>query len=495
MMLSLARFRYVFILMLLTMLIAGCSNQEMHDQRINRYFNSIRHSEAELTAFFQGLPKGGDLHNHYSGSIYAETYWQYLEQQDVWLDTVSLQYEYDSIKQQDIRRDYSRYRRLSDLRRRKRLSELRQKMFTEWSIKDYHPAYRPSDQHFFDSFRKFPATGSWHEIRQGLGELKARAASENIQYLELMLRNVPFSETLNNADSLAVQLYLHDYRDTIRLRRVADAVYQAYESLPLNAAVDRFCQELDSIHTRYVGDSTVTIRYQTYVNRGNAPLIFFRDLLLAFRAADRSPWVVGVNILSPEHSDISMRDYKLHMYLFRYVHRLYPQVQYAMHAGELTLGLVKPEDLTTHIHDAVFVAGAHRIGHGVDLAHEAQLSSLLDTMARRPVPIEINLWSNEFILKVKDGQHPITLYHQHGVPIVIATDDPGVLRSNLTHQFVLLAKRYPQINYADIRRYIRNSIQYSFLEEARKKSLLQALEQSLHAYESTYIYPSPHTRR
>jgi adenosine deaminase len=38
---------------------------------------------------------------------------------------------------------------------------------------------------------------------------------------------------------------------------------------------------------------------------------------------------------------------------------------------ELTLGLVQPEDLTSHINDAVYTAGANRIGHGVDMAYES----------------------------------------------------------------------------------------------------------------------------
>jgi adenosine deaminase/adenosine deaminase CECR1 len=47
-----------------------------------------------------------------------------------------------------------------------------------------------------------------------------------------------------------------------------------------------------------------------------------------------------------------------------------------MHAGELTLGLVQPEDLTSHINDAVYTAGANRIGHGVD-AYESKSYELL----------------------------------------------------------------------------------------------------------------------
>src|SRR5689334_23568619 len=36
---------------------------------------------AELTMFFTQMPKGGDLHHHYSGAIYAETYVDFLDKQ------------------------------------------------------------------------------------------------------------------------------------------------------------------------------------------------------------------------------------------------------------------------------------------------------------------------------------------------------------------------------------------------------------------------------
>src|SRR6476660_6798813 len=36
---------------------------------------------AELTMFFTQMPKGGDLHHHYSGAIYAETYVNFLDKQ------------------------------------------------------------------------------------------------------------------------------------------------------------------------------------------------------------------------------------------------------------------------------------------------------------------------------------------------------------------------------------------------------------------------------
>src|ERR671936_387731 len=45
-------------------------------------------------------------------------------------------------------------------------------------------------------------------------------------------------------------------------------------------------------------------------------------------------------------------------------------VPVALHAGELWLGLVPPADLAFHIRQAIEIAGARRIGHGVSIAFE-----------------------------------------------------------------------------------------------------------------------------
>jgi hypothetical protein len=73
-----------------------------------------------------------------------------------------------------------------------------------------------------------------------------------------------------------------------------------------------------------------------------------------------------------------MKDYWLHMVMFNYCHTKFPDVKYSMHAGELTLGLVQPEDLTSHINDAVYT-GANRIGHGVDMLMKANHTSCCAT--------------------------------------------------------------------------------------------------------------------
>jgi adenosine deaminase/adenosine deaminase CECR1 len=101
-------------------------------------------------------------------------------------------------------------------------------------------------------------------------------------------------------------------------------------------------------------------------------------------------------------------------------------------------------------------------------------------MAKQNIPIEINLVSNEFILKVKDHRHLISLYKEFNVPIVISTDD-GILHTNMTEQYVLLAKRYPEVTYSDIKQYVYNSIHNLVYQEMIKlvKQLLKDLDQKI----------------
>jgi adenosine deaminase len=237
-----------------------------------------------------------------------------------------------------------------------------------------------------------------------------------------------------------------------------------------------------------IDDENFTMRYQNFVLRFMEPVDLFKNLVIAFISADSSDLMAGVNIVSPEDGETSMKDYWLHMVMFNYCHSVYPNVKYTLHAGELTLGLVQPEDLTSHINDAIYVAGANRIGHGVDMAYEKNSYTLLQYMAKQHIPIEINLASNEFILKVKENRHPISLYKNFNVPIVISTDDAGILRTNMTEQYVLLAKRYPDVNYTDIKQYVYNSINYSFIKEVRvKQQLLKDLDQRFAKFEANFL--------
>jgi len=104
-------------------------------------------------------------------------------------------------------------------------------------------------------------------------------------------------------------------------------------------------------------------------------------------------------------------------------------------------------------------------------------------MHDKDIAVEINLTSNQFILGIEGQNHPVTLYRKYGVPFVIATDDAGVSRNNLSEEYVLFASRY-QPDYAEVKRLSYNSVKYSFLSADDKKQMLKALELKFAMFES-----------
>jgi hypothetical protein len=110
-------------------------------------------------------------------------------------------------------------------------------------------------------------------------------------------------------------------------------------------------------------------------------------------------------------------------------------------------------------------ARADRIGHGVDIMHEAEPYDLLKEMARRHVMIEICLSSNDLILGVTGKQHPLATYLRYGVPTALATDDEGVSRSEISREF-LKAAEDQGLGYPQLKTMARNSLQYAFISGA-----------------------------
>jgi adenosine deaminase len=448
-------------------------------QTVSDYFESIRNNAAELTAFFSQMPKGGDLHHHYSGSVYAETYVDTVIARDYFVHKVTL-----DVLERKPNQD-SNWIKFSTIRNPRELDDYKQRLLQKWSVKDYNYVDYPSHRQFFESFNHF-SVAVRPTIEQGLREIKNRANTENVSYIETSFLSANCSKDFGDLNSLNSRLEVLQHEKNIpQLDKLLDSVYTILQQRNVAECAATNTSIINSLHTSLaIDDSVFTMRYQSFVSRIAEPIQLFKNLVTAFEAAKNNPLIVGVNIVAPEHNDISMNDYWLHMQMFNFCHSRYPAVKYSMHAGELTLGLVKPEDLTWHIHAAVIDAKANRIGHGVDIAYEKDNYDLLNYMSRNHIAVEINLVSNEFILKVKDDRHPISLYKQFNVPIVICTDDAGVLRTNLTEQFVLLAKRYKQIKYADIKKLVYNSIDYSFIKEpALKQRLLSKLDNDFKLFE------------
>ena len=433
-----------------------------------RYFASLvagaEPKRAELTLFLTMMPKGGDLHHHYSGALYAEQYLEWVDKQGYCVDKASYQIAMHApagacVSGASVMLDNGM------------LAALLQR----WSDKDFynHGALQPPpDRQFFDTFGYFGPVSSTN-AHDGLARLKQRAIQENVGYIETIYQLSPEVQD----DAFDKQAYAG----------LTDAEMEAYlvkldQNADFKKGIAGYIGDLKAASAG-IDDEQFSMRYQGFVLRFQSPSLVFSSMLSSFDMAMQSPQIVGVNIVGQESVAVSMADYAMQMRMFKFLKTKYPQVNLSLHAGELALGTVPPEGLTFHIHDAVEVAGAKRIGHGIDIAHETRALAIMKDMHDKDIAVEINLTSNQFILGIEGQNHPVTLYRKYGVPFVIATDDAGVSRNNLSEEYVLFASRY-QPDYAEVKRLSYNSVKYSFLSADDKKQMLKALELKFAMFES-----------
>jgi hypothetical protein len=219
------------------------------------------------------------------------------------------------------------------------------------------------------------------------------------------------------------------------------------------------CDQKDSVD---VGCG-ITVRYQSEVYRLGAPENVFAQLIWGFELAKHDPRVVAVNLVQPEDGLVAMRDYDLHMRMLDYLHKQYPEVHIALHAGELGFGQVPPTELGTHIPKAIDMGHAERIGHGTDIMHYSKPDDLMKEMAEKHIAVEISPSSSDLILGIKGAAHPLHAYIKAGVPVVISTDDAGVARSDLTNEY-MKAVTESGLSYAEIKQISLDSLFEGFIQ-------------------------------
>jgi adenosine deaminase len=86
-------------------------------------------------------------------------------------------------------------------------------------------------------------------------------------------------------------------------------------------------------------------------------------------------------------------------------------------------------------------------------------------MALHHIMTEINLTSNDVILEVEKQWHPLPSYRAAGVPVALSTDDEGVSRIDITHEYTRAALDF-SLSYLDLKRMARTSLEHSFLPGA-----------------------------
>jgi adenosine deaminase len=460
-----------------------------NEQRAIRAFSAAKKSPLELTAFLVNMPKGGDLHMHLGGAIYAETFIK-----NAAADTLCYSPAMRSLfKPSATTRSMPPQpicgegnRRAEDAFKDQPLYDA---MVDAFSMRSFVPSAGVSghDQ-FFGVFLPNSRFGAIDKSHRGewLDEVASRAAAQNEQYLEVMETpdfsaasklgySIPWPSTpvdpamnrsgdptgTSRADlaKLREQLLAGGLRDSVAANRLelSDAL-DARNNIEQcgSAAATRAC--------------SVKIRMIYQILRGFPAQQVFAQTLLGFEVIQAEidsghPRVVGINFVMPEDGYLSMSEYHRQMLMLDYLHGVYPKVHISLHAGELAPGLVPPEGLRFHIREAIDLGHAERIGHGVDVMYENEARALLTEMADRHIMTEINLTSNDVILGVVKEWHPLTLYRAAGVPVALSTDDEGVSRINITHEYVRAALDF-NLSYLDLKKMARTSLEHSFLPGA-----------------------------
>ena len=416
--------------------------------RAERYFKSVRDQPPLAVDFLGRMPKGGDLHNHLSGAVYAESYIDYAAADGLCVDLATI-----TLVAPPCGDRPPASRALTD-------ASLRNQLIDAWSMRNFHPTPddRSAHDHFFAAFGRFgPATNGHTEDM--LAEVAHRAAAQHEIYMELM-----FTPDGGESRSLGNELGWNDDYGVMRSRLLAGGMAKAVADgrQNLDQAEERLRKVLDCGGSHPDAGCGVTVRYLYQVLRANPKQQVFAQLLAGFEMASADPRVVGLNMVQPEDDPVALRDFDLQMGMLDFLHGLYPKVHITLHAGELAPGLVRPDDLTFHIRESVEKGHAERIGHGVDVMHERDARGLLAEMVRRHVLVEVCLTSNDMILGVRGKDHPLPVYLHAGVPVALATDDEGVARSQLTWEYLRAVESY-QLDYATLKRMVRDSLDHSFL--------------------------------
>ncbi len=431
------------------------------------YQDSVHQGPLAVQAFLADFPKGADLHFHFVAGVYAETLIRIAAEDKVCIDAAKAEFAHDAfgkVVKEPCASPLVPAATLNGSSLTPTQQDLYDRIVDAFSMRNFvpTPGYSGHDQ-FFATFDRFGGLDKSH-TGQWIDEITRRADAENNQYIELM-HTPAFGHAALTAYQLGWNSDFTQMRQALLDHGLRDEI--AADREEVKGAIDSR-NNIQHCGTPQASSACrVQIRFIYQILRAFSPQQVFAQTLLGFETVEQAieqgsdDWV-GINFVQPEDYVVSMRDYTLQMKMIGYLHGLYPKVHITLHAGELAPGMVPPEGMKFHIRQAVEIAHAERIGHGVDAMYEDDAPALLKEMAAKHVMVEINLSSNDGILGITGDLHPFMYYRAAHVPVALSTDDQGVSRINLTHEYVRAANAY-HLNYEDLKQLARTGMEHNFL--------------------------------
>ena len=159
------------------------SEQTVSELRTARAFEAARANPSYLGAFLIRMPKGGDLHNHLSGAVYAESWIRAGVEDQLCVNLASLSFaKPQSVASSEPRRvgcedgSVAAIQAYGD-------QHLYDALVDAFSMRGFVPSPGVTGHdHFFDAFAHFGGTHPSH-LGEWLDEVATRAAAQNEQYL------------------------------------------------------------------------------------------------------------------------------------------------------------------------------------------------------------------------------------------------------------------------------------------------------------------------
>jgi adenosine deaminase len=413
---------------------------------ISERFEAAKRDEPSLIAFLRGMPKGADLHNHLGGALYTEDGLREAVKHSLYYNPATFLFQKEAgpgcVPAARLRTD----------------DRLREGWMDRATTRGAPDTPAGGHDHFFHSFPFLLSPFQETDDVEAMLPVLRRARLQNLQYLELM--QAPGTESMARIRAAAASAATHEEM-LAKIRPLLDDYLKE-----ARAELDRWDREasvgLDQPAPLSAADRPLTVRYLATAFRGGRDSDIFSTWAAAFALMRVDHRLVGVNFAAPEDGPNSQERFDAHMKLLDFLWPRFDRPKITLHAGELNPYVSPLEDMTHHIRRSIDVGHALRIGHGTGIAWETDCMGLLKQMRERGIAVEICPTSEAVILRAEGDRHPFRLYRNAGVPITLNTDDEGVLRTNITMEFVRAARSW-NLSYADLKELARNSIEYSFL--------------------------------
>jgi len=350
------------LILILALPLTGCGGSGTSPQGAAQYLEAIRNDPARLALFVKGMPKGGDIHSHLVGVPYAESYLGWAADDGACIDTTTWQIQAAPCAEgsrlvAEVIADPALYDQAID----------------GLSMRNFPlepPRY--GHDHFFGVFSRFGLISATHKPEM-LAEAATRAAADQTDYLELLItlqgdglsrliEQLPWSGDLET-----------DYQTYVAgIRGLLEAGQAEIADLLTRQRAILGCEQAPTPPA-----CGVSIHFIQQANRTSSNQWVFASLIFGAEMEARGTEVLGVDLVSPEDHPNALAHYGQHMAMLAFLRGKYPGLKISLHAGELTANLVPTAELSFHITQAVRIAGANRIAHGVSLQSEPDWQGLI----------------------------------------------------------------------------------------------------------------------